>query len=244
MDTARHARSLAAYAGHPVDLSPDQALRRLAGARVVVLGCGGLGGHVIDLLARSGIGTLRLVDDDVFTGTNLNRQLLCTTKSLGRPKALAAFEHVRLVNPEIAVDTRMVRATAANMDTLLAGMDLVVDALDSIPARFLLARAAGDAGIPLMHGAVAGFLGHATTIFPHETTLHSLYPDPDACPLQDETGVAPPLPALVASVQAGEVLKFVLGHHGGLLRGKLWLCDLAAPYMGIHPLEHFKIEML
>lgn len=237
MAPLRHASSLLAYTGLAQgDLLTDQALRCLSEARVVVLGCGGLGGHVIDLLARSGIGTLRLVDDDVFTPSNLNRQLLCTTKTLGKPKALVACEHVRQVNSEIAVDTRIARATDANIASLMAGMYLAVDALDSIPTRFLLARAAAEAGIPLVHGAVAGFLGQVTTIFPHETTLNSLYPYSNMRPLQEEIGVAPPLPALIASVQVGEVLKFVLGHHTALLHGKLLLCDLGVPYMGIHPL--------
>lgn len=237
-----HERSVQAYASLTSPADAANALTILAASRVAVVGCGGLGGYVTDLLARAGIGMLRLVDGDVFSESNLNRQLLCTHDTLGQSKVEVARKHVLRINPAASVECHPFFATAETFPALVQSMNLVVDALDSIPHRRALCDAASACGVPVVHGAIAGFLGHATTIFPHESTLDRLYPPLETAPLQDETGVAPPLPALIASVQVAEVLKYLLGQHTSMLRGTLFLCDLGAPYCGIVPLAKQTVE--
>ena len=117
--------------------------------RVLVVGCGGLGGHIIDLLTRVGVGTLRVVDGDVFEPSNLNRQLLSNTATLGRPKAEVATEHIRRVSPNTAVEAVACFMTEENVRELIRDCDIVMDALDSISARRTLAKACADAGIPV-----------------------------------------------------------------------------------------------
>lgn len=228
-----HERSVPAYASLTNAADAANALTTLAASRVAVVGCGGLGGYATDLLARAGIGMLRLVDGDVFSESNLNRQLLCTHDTLGQSKVDVACRHVLRINPSAIVECHRSFATAETFPALVQSMNIVVDALDSIPHRRALCAAASACGVPVVHGAIAGFLGHATTIFPHESTIERLYPQLETPPLQDETGVAPPLPALIASVQVAEVLKYLLGQHAAMLRSKLFICDLGAPYCGI-----------
>lgn len=112
----------------------------LALNRVLVLGCGGLGGMVIECLARIGVGHLRVVDGDLFEASNLNRQLLCSTMNLGRPKTLAAKQRVMAVNPLVEVDAAQADLTAENALELLADCDVAVDCLDNIPARLVCSR--------------------------------------------------------------------------------------------------------
>ena len=139
---------------------------RLAESRVAVVGAGGLGGQAIVLLARLGVGTLVVVDCDQFDETNLNRQALCVGETLGEPKTRAAVEAVAAINPGVQVIPHQVRLTADVIDGILAGSDVVVDGLDNVPDRLLLQEAAGRLGIPMVHGALAGFEGRIMTILP------------------------------------------------------------------------------
>src|SRR5690606_26423944 len=118
----------------------------LATTRVIVVGCGGLGGMVIECLARVGVGHLRVVDGDVFEETNLNRQLLSSTMNLGRSKTLAAYQRVLAVNPLVEVDTVQADLTDESALGLLADCDAAVDCLDNIPSRLVLQQAAKVAG--------------------------------------------------------------------------------------------------
>ena len=234
----RHSRSLSAYADI-TDASPQECLRQLNASRVVLLGCGGLGGHVLEGLARAGVGFLRVVDGDTFSPSNLNRQTLCTEQTLGQNKALAAQQRATAVNSGVRVEAVTAFATPATLPDLLQGMHVVVDALDNVPARFHLAEAACTCGIPVVHGAVAGFSGHATVVYPGDTTLNSIYAasqgeapnNTEASPTAAEApGVAPPTPALIAAVQVAETIKILLGKPELTLRGRLFLCDLGSAY--------------
>ena len=109
--------------------------------RVLVVGCGGLGGHIIDQLARIGVGFLRVVDGDVFESSNLNRQLLSEAALLGVSKAKAAAGHIARVNPDVMVEAVWEFLTESNAAALLAGCDVVMDALDNIQSRKILAAA-------------------------------------------------------------------------------------------------------
>lgn len=199
----------------------------LATKRVLVVGCGGLGGMVIECLARIGVGYLRVVDGDVFEESNLNRQLLSSTMNLGRPKTLAAQQRVLAVNPLVEVDAVQAELTVENARELLGECDVAVDCLDNIPARLVLQEAAKEAGIPVVHGAVAGWLGRICVIQPGEDLLTLLYPEPDE--MRGEERLAGTLSftaALTASWQSAETVKLLLGKPG--LQGEIIEVDLMA----------------
>ena len=147
---------------------------KLAKSRVTVVGAGGLGGHVILLLARLGMGHLGIVDHDIFDETNLNRQALCSGKSLGRHKAEEAATIVGSINPGVLVTSYPARIDSSNAEGILAGSDVVVDGLDNVPDRLLLETVTKKLGIPFVHGALAGFGGQLMTIFPGDPGLNFL----------------------------------------------------------------------
>ena len=198
---------------HDAISEAEQAI--LAQKRVLVVGCGGLGGYVIECLARIGVGYLRVVDGDVFDETNLNRQLLSSNMNLGRPKTLAAQQRVMAVNPLVEVEAFQSLLTAENAVQLLEGCDVAVDALDNVPTRLLLQQAAKTAGIPLVHGAVAGWIGQLCVVQPGQELLNSLYPNStDTQGEEQETGTLSFTAALTASWQAAETVKLLLGKPG------------------------------
>ena len=199
----------------------------LATKRVLVVGCGGLGGMVIECLARIGVGYLRVVDGDVFEESNINRQLLSSRMNLGRPKILAAQQRVMAVNPLVVVDAVQAELTVENARELLGECDVAVDCLDNIPARLVLQEAAKEAGIPVVHGAVAGWLGRICVIQPGEDLLTLLYPEPDE--MRGEERLAGTLSftaALTASWQSAETVKLLLGKSG--LQAEILEVDLMA----------------
>lgn len=199
--------------------------QRLRDCRVCVVGSGGLGCYIQEMLARVGVGTLRIVDGDVFGESNLNRQLYATEATLGMPKVEAAKRQLALVNPETRVEAVHGYLERENAAELLADADAVVDALDSIGARLLLQEAAEEAGIPLVHGAIAGWYGQVTTIFPGDGTLSQIYPEGTGDGLEKTLGNPSFTPALVASIEAAETVKVLL-ERGELLRGRLLVLDL------------------
>ena len=197
----------------------------LATKRVLVVGCGGLGGMVIECLARIGVGYLRVVDGDDFEESNLNRQLLSSTMNLGRPKTLAARQRVMAVNPLVEVDAVQAELTVENALELLADCDAVVDCLDNIPARLVLQQSAKSAGIPMVHGAVAGWNGRVCVIVPGEDLLNLLYPDPQESRGEEwQAGTLAFSASLTASWQAAETVKLLLGKPG--LHGEILEVDL------------------
>ncbi len=187
----------------------------LAKSRVAVIGAGGLGGHVILLLARMGIGTLVVVDYDVFDETNLNRQTLSSMETLGKPKSEAAAVAVNSINPGVKVIPCRVKLDSSNALEILTGSNVVVDALDNVQDRFVLERTTKKLGIPLVHGALAGFEGQVMTIFPDDPGLKHLYRDEGAGGDKSKRpesilGVPTLTPSLIATLEAMEVLKIIL----------------------------------
>ncbi len=176
--------------------------------RVLVVGCGGLGGHIIDLLARIGVGSLRAVDGDVFDETNLNRQLLSQVPLLGMSKAKAAAEHVARVNPDTAVEAVTVFLTEDNVQALIAGCDIVMDALDNVPSRRILAAACETAGIPYVYGAIQGWVAQTAVSLPGDRLIEKLFPEEVV--IRDKS-VLSFTPALCASVQAALCVKLLTG---------------------------------
>jgi len=212
-----------------VDILSAAEQLRLAESRVAVVGAGGLGGQVIVLLARLGVGTLVVVDCDDFDETNLNRQVLCSAETLGEPKARAAVEAVASINPGIRVIPHTVRIDAGVIDGILAGSDVVVDGLDNAPDRLLLQDAAARLGIPMVHGALAGFEGRIMTVLPGDAGVKPLYgetadrADPDRP--EAVLGVPAVTAALIGTFQAMEVLKILL-RRGSLFRNTMAYVDL------------------
>lgn len=208
---------------HDAISESEQAI--LATKRVLVVGCGGLGGMVIECLARISVGYLRVVDGDVFEESNLNRQLLSSTMNLGRPKVLAAQQRIMAVNPLVEVDAVQADLAAENAMELLAGCDVAVDCLDNIPARLVLQQAAKVAGVTVVHGAVAGWLGRICVIQPGEDLLSLLYPNPEEAQGEErQRGTLSFTAALTASWQAAETVKLLLGKPG--LQGEILEVDL------------------
>ena len=198
---------------------------KLASKRVLIVGCGGLGGVVIECLARIGVGHMRVVDGDVFDESNLNRQLLSSRMNLGRPKTLAAQQRVMAVNPLVEVEAVQAELTAKNALELLAGCDAAVDCLDNIPSRLLLQQAAKEAGIPLVHAAIAGWRGQVAVVQPGEDLLSLLYNNSRQEQGEEiSTGTLSFTAAALGALQASEVVKLLLGRQG--LQGELLILDL------------------
>lgn len=200
-------------------------LRTLAASRVAVVGCGGLGGYVVELLGRLGVGCLTAIDGDGFDETNLNRQLLCDLETMGANKAEAARDRMFKVNPLVSVTAIARQLTGENGTELLAGHQVIVDAVDSIATRLLLQDLAARLGVPLVHGAIAGWYGQVTTVFPEDRTLDAIYAGGSSRGIEVDLGNPSFTPALVASIQAGEVLKLLIG-RGEVLRKRVLYIDL------------------
>jgi molybdopterin/thiamine biosynthesis adenylyltransferase len=216
------------YARNMRTFSPgDQAA--LLKAQAGVVGLGGLGGTVTEILARMGVGRLTLIDGDRFEDSNLNRQLFSSTAGLGRGKAKAARRRVGRINPSIDVTAHSQFFNPQNARALLGGCDVVVDCLDTLRCRFEVEDACRAIGRPLVSAAVAGASGHVTTIFPQDRGLRLIYGEPQNLPLKGaETtlGTVPYSVFLLASLECAEVTKIILG-RGVLLRNKLLVADLA-----------------
>lgn len=197
-------------------------------SRVAVVGLGGLGGAVSEVLARLGVGRLTLIDGDRFEESNLNRQLFSSVDVLGAPKAETAALRIRAVNPTIETDPRVALLTAENGRDLLAGCRAAVDCLDNLPSRFVLEEVCRGLGIPLVSAAVAGASGHVTTVFPEDRGLRAVFGEPESAPRKGAEAALGTLPFAVwflACLECAEVVKILL-HRGTPLRGVLFLADL------------------
>ncbi len=203
--------------------------KTLLKSHVAIVGLGGLGGTVTEILARVGIGKLTLIDGDSFDESNLNRQLLSTIADLGRDKATVAAERVHAINP--AVETNAVKAflDPKNGKKILSDAQLVVDCLDTISDRFVLVDECKTLSIPIVSAAIGGTSGQATAIFPGDPGLRQIYGDPQKAPVK---GVEATIGTLsfaavyMGSVECAEVVSILLGGHPEL-RKKLFLADIS-----------------
>ncbi|WDP93406.1 MAG: HesA/MoeB/ThiF family protein [Desulfobacter sp.] len=202
---------------------------KLGKSRVAVLGLGGLGGGVCELLARTGVGELVLIDGDVFDASNLNRQFLSRENNIGQGKAQEAGKRVQAINSEVDVTICPVFADPANISEMIRGADLAVDCLDTIRARFTLQDAARDLGIPLVSGAIAGVTGQVTVIYPGDPGFELIYGEvPDLRKdrgIETQTGNLSFCAHFIASLQASEAVKVLTG-KGEVLRNKLLIAEL------------------
>lgn len=200
----------------------------LKNSSVCVVGCGGLGGYIIEMLARLGVGNITVIDGDRFDETNLNRQLNANEETIGISKALEAQKRVNLINSDVNVKARAGFLTQNNAINLLEYHDVVVDALDSIEMRFILQNTCASLNIPLVYGAIAGWYGQVATIMPGDHLLEKIYQghrEEQKKGLEVQLGNPSFTPALIASIQVSEVLKLLI-HRGVLLRNKLLIIDL------------------
>ena len=208
---------------------------KLLQSKVAIIGAGGLGGTVLELLARMGIGKLIIVDKDLIVDSNLNRQILSTEKNLGQSKTEFAVKRVKEINSSIEIVGYSVFINSDNVKKVIEGAEVVVDALDNLPSRFVLQKACRDLKIPLVHGAIAGFNGQLTTIFPEDKGLELIYGSDRDLPehgSEVELGAPTVTPALIASLEAQEVVKILL-KRGKLFRNRLLYLDIEEGTMEI-----------
>lgn len=198
---------------------------RLARAHAAIVGCGGLGGYIAENLARVGVGAITLVDGDRFEESNLNRQLFSTVGNLGQYKATAGAMRIAAISPDIQLTVVNEVLNAQNAQQLLSHCSIIIDAVDSIPVRYLLQSAADQLKVPLVHGAIAGWCGQVTSIFPGDIGFRRVYPFPEEPGEELHLGNPSFTPTVIAGIQSSEVVKILLGTPG-ILRDKLLHVDL------------------
>jgi molybdopterin/thiamine biosynthesis adenylyltransferase len=193
---------------------------------VGIVGAGGLGGWIIEGLARMGVGRLIVIDGDVFEENNLNRQAFCWESNLGQPKAEAARQRVAEVNAAVEVIAHAMRVGEEQMEQLLQGASVLVDALDELPTRLALQRTARRLGVPMVHGAIAGYVGQVMTILPEDVGLYGLYGEEHVPQrgIEAQWGNPAATPMMVAAWQVQEVVKLLTG-LGEPLRHRLLFMD-------------------
>jgi molybdopterin/thiamine biosynthesis adenylyltransferase len=189
--------------------------QKLLGAKVLLLGAGGLGSPAALYLAAAGVGTIGIVDMDVVDDSNLQRQILHNVDRVGDRKVDSAKKTLTLLNPDVNVITFDVRLDASNMEEIISGFDVVVDGADNFPVRYMLNDASVKLGIPVVHGSIFRFEGHITVFDPRNgPTYRDLLPEPpppELAPSCAEAGVLGVLPGIVGSIQALEAIKLLLG---------------------------------
>lgn len=198
---------------------------RFKNATIAVIGCGGIGGETIEMLARSGVGKLVLADMDKFDLSNLNRQTLASLNDVGLAKSEVGAEKVRLINPYTEVETYNEKVTQENIDEIIKDADIVIDAMDNVLTRVIISRAAKKKGIPFIHGAIHGTLGQISVFLPNsEKTYEEMFNLPSkGKDLTDDvldelsnvtSGVPPvigPTPNLIGCLEAIEAFKIITG---------------------------------
>jgi len=193
--------------------------------KVCVVGLGGLGGYVVEILARIGVLNITAVDYDVFDPSNLNRQLFSTEPYLNRAKTEGAIERIKQVNPAVRINAVKEKFTESNAVSILQNHDCVVDALDNIQTRLLLEDACEKANIPLVHGSIAGWYGQVASIFPGEKLLGKIYKNTKKEKGgEKELGNLPFTASTIASIQAAETVKILCGRS--VIRKALIQIDL------------------
>jgi len=205
-----------------IDGFGEEGQEKLKRAKVFIAGAGGLGSPTSMYLAAAGAGVIRIVDHDRVELNNLNRQVLHWDEDIARSKVDSATEKLRRLNQEVKIEAIEETITEANISQLVAGFDLIVDAMDNLPTRYLLNKVALDMDIPFFHGAISGFEGRAMTIIPGKTAcLMCLY---HGAITEGKFPVIGVTPAVIGCVQAAEVIKYIVG-IGKLLTDRLLIYD-------------------
>ena len=210
----------------------DAGQRKLLQSRVLLIGAGGLGSPASLYLAAAGVGTLGIVDADVVDDSNLQRQIVHSTNTLGEAKVASAKRTIEALNPDVQVVAYEERLTSENVERILGeGWDVIVDGADNFPTRYLVNDASVWHDIPVVHGSIYRFEGQVTVFKPHEGPCYRCLfpspPPPELAPSCAEGGVLGVLPGIIGSLQANEALKLLLG-IGETLAGRLVLFDALA----------------
>ena len=208
----------------------SQAEQELLGTkRVAIIGCGGLGCYIADLLARLGLGHITLIDGDVYITSNLNRQLNSLETNLGKNKASETRERLLKIRSDLSIKIFDVFLNEENARDILKDHDIVIDALDNVKTRLLLEKVADELETVLVHGAVMGWCAQVSTVFPGDFTLSKLYQSDR----EDEwPSVLAFAPAFCATIQVSETIKVLL-NKGDILRKKLFTADLSSDSFNI-----------
>lgn len=207
----------------------EEGQRKLKEAKVLIVGVGGLGSPIALYLAGAGVGCIGLVDDDMVSISNLQRQVLYSEKELGKSKAICAAERLSALNSEIRVRHYPTRLTEDNARDLIREYDMVVDGCDNFATRYLINDICVEQGKTYVYGAICGFEGQVS-VFNYgdqKKSYRDLYPDEEEMKRMPSPpkGVMGITPAVVGSIEATEVLKVICG-FGDVLAGKLWTIDL------------------
>jgi adenylyltransferase/sulfurtransferase len=202
--------------------------KKLLESKVFLVGAGGLGSPAAFYLAAAGIGKIGISDNDDVDFSNLQRQILHSTKDVGHPKVQSAKETLEALNPDIEVVPYTERLNSENIIDIIKDYDVILDGSDNFPTRYLVNDACVMLGKPLSHGSIFRFDGQATTILPGQgpcyRCLYESPPPPDLVPSCQEAGVLGIIAGIIGVVQATEVIKLRL-EKGELLNGKLLLYD-------------------
>lgn len=209
--------------------------QKLKAARALVVGAGGLGAPLLQYLAAAGVGTLGIVDDDVVSLSNLQRQVIHDTADIGRPKVESARDAIARLNPHVRVEPHALRLSAENVHALVSAYDIVADGSDNFATRYLVSDACFYEKKPLVTAALGGFDASLTTLRPFETgpdgkpnpTYRCLFPEPPpagAIPSCEEAGVLGALAGTLGAMMAMEVVREIVGFGEGLA-GRLLLVD-------------------
>lgn len=212
---------------------------KLKNSQITVIGCGGIGGATVEMLARMGVGKLRIVDKDVFETSNINRQLMSNMKNIGRPKTEVTHEEIQSINPSIEIEAFNEEVNDKNVEKILYGSKMVIDALDNLLTRIIVSRCALELDIPFIHGAIHGTLGQVTVITSATPSYEELFKLPsEGEDLSDEIvsrimnlnkevpPVIGPVPNIVGCLQAFEAFKIITGKGNPLMAPRVLMFDL------------------
>lgn len=217
------------YARNLMTFSPKEQ-KILFESKVALVGLGGLGGHLLEALARTGVGSINACDGDSFEPSNLNRQLLATENSLSLKKSEAAFELVRRINPAVFLDVRSEFLEDDQFDEFIMGADIVVDCLGGLTHRVRLKEASAKADVPLVTASVAGWAGIVSTVYPGDVSPADFFGNNDG--LEEMLGTPSPAILTAVGIQSAEVLKILSGKGAGLA-GKALMFDLSKLYFDL-----------
>lgn len=212
---------------------------KLLQSHIAIVGLGGLGGAVTEVLARIGMGKITLIDGDVFDESNLNRQLLSTVSNLGKAKAAEAERRVVLINPVVQTNAVEKYFTAENGSRLLKDVDIAIDCLDTITDRFILEKSCKDMGIPFVSAAIGGTSGQATVVYPEDDGLKTIYGSAGKQQrgVEASQGTLPFTALYMAAVECAEVINLLVLEEKSTLKNKLFIADV-----GDHSTETFQLK--
>ncbi|WP_207799304.1 HesA/MoeB/ThiF family protein [Candidatus Cryosericum septentrionale] len=202
---------------------------KLLRSTVAVCGAGGLGGTIIELLARQGIGHLVIIDNDKFAENNLNRQIIATESDLRKSKVKIAAARVKKINSAVVISAVNKTINSKNIKEIIMDASVVLDGLDNLKTRRIVARACDELEIPFVHGAIAGFSGELMTIFPGDKGLNDIWglsADENGCGIETYTGNPAATAAVIAAWEVQEAIKIITG-IGTPVRNRLIFLDFA-----------------